>query len=730
MIFPNRFFNLKVAKDFFKILFRIPLDIKIALSIFTIGMVVGAIFISTSPIIPFFYQQYFGPAVMSACGRGYVQPELSQVPKLSNFLSVPADVPSLKKARFSCSDLPKNLKTSKPDKFAGVHRYLMETVALFWSISGVSWSALTPLYGIFYGTTVAISYGLFRLGMGRVLASLGALLLILSKAHLENLPHVRDYSKAPFILALVLITGYVVKQSPKPSTLFGLSAACGTILGIGLGFRADLLIYVPVFVAVLFLFLSTRVLMSTRLKSTVVFFTCLFITAFPILLSRSGGGNTFHVILLGFMSQFDLDLSVKNSLYKWGDLYKDGLVWTQINSYSNRIHYNNSFLPIATREYERFGLLYFKQIVSNFPADMLTRVYAAIIKILEFPFDNQNLNLLSLFQEKVDFSDKVYLGIFSFFKDKVVLLTVSALSILSIYSWRIAIFLLLFVIYLSGYPALQFQSRHYFHLEFISLWVIGFFLQLIIQRLVLISRGFNLKSKFFPNFWDISVKRPLCFILGTLIFLLSPLYALRGYQNNHIGSLFKSYVTADTEEIQINPTLINNSIPGNNKIILKNSSLFARQPSNFPVRTEYLVVDFGGNKCDQQNIPVTFRYRSGVPSYDFSTDMNISVPEKSSKTTTKMFFPVYAAFPFASNNGWVFPPIAFEKWQPFLTANNEWAAFHFEGIELLEQHTSCVSSLRRFKDINHYPLLLNLTLLPNWEKVARYQTIRKQVKGS
>ena len=60
----------------------------------------------------------------------------------------------------------------------------------------VAWSALTPLYGGLYGLTVVLAYAIFRQGMGRTLAAVGATMLMLSTLHLNNLPHLRDYAKA------------------------------------------------------------------------------------------------------------------------------------------------------------------------------------------------------------------------------------------------------------------------------------------------------------------------------------------------------------------------------------------------------------------------------------------------------------------------------------------------------------------------------------------------------
>ena len=83
---------------------------------------------------------------------------------------------------------------------------LMSTVSWTWSLRGrVAWSALTPVFAFLYGLTVVLAYAIFRQGMGRVLSFACALALAVSTLHLNNLPPLRDYGKAPFVLALVLM---------------------------------------------------------------------------------------------------------------------------------------------------------------------------------------------------------------------------------------------------------------------------------------------------------------------------------------------------------------------------------------------------------------------------------------------------------------------------------------------------------------------------------------------
>jgi len=703
MSFSKKYLYKQTARNILKKIWTLPLDIKIALSLFLIGMVVGVVFVSTWGGTPQFYQQYFAPAVMSACGRGYINPYGVQTPQqLSDFLTLKLDT-------FSCDYLPVNLLTSPLDKFQEVEQYLMGTVAFFWRLFGISWKALTPLYGIFYGATIAISYGIFRLGMKRVLAVIGSLLLTVSALHLINLPHLRDYSKAPFILAVVLIMGYMVKQPLKQSMLLGLAAACGTVLGFGFGFRMDLLICIPAFIGTVLIFLPRRTNAKNRLQIVAVFVACFFIAGLPIISTLSGGGNTFHVILLGFMSPFDKTLGVEKSpLYEWGYLYDDGFMKVMLDSYSYRIHHNHVPLQLDTREYEQAGLQYFLDILNNFPADMLTRVYAASLKILRMsfnlPFDpnkinhNYDTNIIKLLLLN---SYHWYYNILTNFQPVIYLIVVTALLMFSARSLRIAIFSLLFIIYFAGYPALQFDLRHYFHLEFISLWALGFVLQ---QAFQLINRNSLTRHQFWTiiyqprRWWNSSVQRSIAFALAACFFLTSPLYALRWYQYHHLGNLFKSYSTAEMEQLTLAHTSLDE-----NKVLIQGLNFAQIDPlAQKRIKTEYLVAEFAQTQCKNLKIEATFRYESNIKFINFSREIyiNLGTPDNV-ENTTRVFFPIYYA---------------------------NWSKF--QGIEMARENANCITALYRVKNLSQFPLLLNLTLPQNWETLTRYQVIKHLEKSA
>ena len=158
---------------------------------------------------PEFYQNYFEPAVMTACGKGFVITQGPQPAALAEFLQQRRD-------RFDCAELPPNLALGPDGLFQGAWIYLEMMVGWSWRVLGISWSGMGPLFGLLFGITIALAYAIFRLGMNQGLAVIGALGLTVSAAHLMNLPNLRDYAKAPFTLGLVFSLYKSIEFSDEP----------------------------------------------------------------------------------------------------------------------------------------------------------------------------------------------------------------------------------------------------------------------------------------------------------------------------------------------------------------------------------------------------------------------------------------------------------------------------------------------------------------------------------
>src|SRR5262249_32097515 len=133
-------------------------DAMISAALAVLAAIVGTSYLGVAhrSSVPFYtYQEAFGPAVMEACGRGFVNPSPAAGSPLARFLAPERD-------RVECSELPANLEYRNPSPYQHAERYLLLASAGIWKITGVSWRALDVLAVVFVAFTIAVAYLFFR----------------------------------------------------------------------------------------------------------------------------------------------------------------------------------------------------------------------------------------------------------------------------------------------------------------------------------------------------------------------------------------------------------------------------------------------------------------------------------------------------------------------------------------------------------------------------------------
>ena len=405
---------------------------------------------------PIFYQSYFEPAVMVACGKGFVASS-RQPQSLQDFLSQRRDT-------FDCGELPGDLTVGREYLYQEAWFYLQTAVGWSWQLLGISWSGMGPLFGLLFGAVTALAYGAFRLGMGRALAVVCACLLATSPMQLANLPHLRDYAKAPFTLALVFLLGAMVTRPVRRNLLLMLSVAYGAVLGMGYGVRTDLLINVPLVFVTLFGFLPGGVTRHLALKASAAALCMASFVAVSWPASSAvytKGGCQWHVALLGLQAPFDDYLRVSPAPYDFGHAYSDGYVRQVTEGFVNRTQPAAAAIGYCTHEYDIATGQYIRTIATTFPADLATRAVASITQIVELPIRKVRPPMEA-------WSAGVY-GARAFVLRPNhrwgAYFTLAAVILVSMKSVRLGLFLGFLLAYCGGY--------HFFHLEFLGWWAFG-----------------------------------------------------------------------------------------------------------------------------------------------------------------------------------------------------------------------------------------------------------------
>jgi len=684
---------------------RFSRDIRIAALLFVVAACLGMVYVSAWDATPSFCQEIFGPAVMLAYGRGYVNPDLAEAPKLEAFLYpdmhtyAPPAIDS-----FAKEDLPEGVGL-KP--FSALQRrqlYLLWSAAAVWAVFGVAWSALTPLYGLLYGLAGAASYGLFRLAMNRVLAVFCAVLLIVSPIQLQNLVRLRDYSKAPFMFAAIFLIGLLIKKPMKWPSFLGCAAACGAVVGIGLGFRFDVFICIGAFAPVVLFFVPGNLVrrLPLNIAALGVFLLVFVATSWPVLTALRAHGDKCHPALMGFAQLYDDRLGV-DADYQLAHRFLDSEPMAIIHAYAS--HVEDAVVPakIETPEYERLGEAFYTVVLKTFPADLVVRAYAAVLRILDelragshnaVPRGITNQFVAKLFEVRAELAETV------FSRSRYAVLLV--LVLLAARDFRVALASLFLLLFLGGYTANQFASRNYFYLEWFSLWAGGF---LLMQAFLLAKAVCSTEERralwqhvVDKTFWIATLKRVGAFGLVAVVGLAALLWPLRLYQSVQVHRLFKGYTTAELEPLPIQRA------PGaEGRVRIASPALAGLDPVPPPYGElrfafEYLVGEFDTSTRD---LTVQADYDGNM--WDTELDWEVRLPQTPSGTaeagTTRLFFPVYHQAGIVHETAWT----------------------TFRALDMPAADAPYLKALYRVQDPGRHPVLLTAILPPDWESRPRYQ---------
>ena len=546
---------------------------------------------------------------MIGCGRGFVVAR-PQAPAMVPFLLQQTD-------RFSCDAIPADARLGTEDMFQqGSWRYLMLTVGYTWRIFGVAWSALGPLFALLFGATIAILYGIFRLAMSPALAVAGALLLRVSALHLRYFLVLRDYTKAPFTLLLIFLLGLLVVRRVTWRGALSIAAVYGAVVGIGYGFRPDFLSDLPPLFITLFAFLRGGVFRNIGLKlAAAAACVTMFVTmAWPVLSSMSSSrpGCQWHVVLLGFAQQFSGPLGVEPAPYEVNREYLDEFAYTTVTSYAARLHPGIGHIDYCEPEYGAATRAYLMEVVRRFPADVIVRAYASVLRIVELPFtDRPNEDVSEQAAHNVGYG--VGLPI-----------VVAAIVLATIRNTRIGLFLLFFLLYFGGLPATQFDARHFFHLEFIGWWAAAFLLQAVMTRFSPASPQHRSSEESAP------LRRAIVVLTGCVAVLVSTLWAARAYQQTSVRSLVAGYLAAAREPLNVGQAQS-----------ARSPSVVRITPHTDPETADVIAVDLNGSKCGAHT-SVAFRYDDSTRrAYSRVFDVRGEVDQHD---LTHIFMPIYDGF--------------------------------------------------------------------------------------
>jgi hypothetical protein len=643
-------------------------------AMFLLGVVIGAGSLQLYRAgggVPRFYQETFGPAVMMACGYGFTAPGATAPESVQAFLRLERQV-------LNCADFPANAVGQKVT-LNGSWYYLYGTTATIWKVFGISWRMLDWLAAVFVGASIATLYGLFRLIAGRAASVMVALLLTLLPVNLIQVPELRDFSKVPFVLLSVYLLARLVIRPTTTRMTIALSALFGGVVGFGYGFRADLMIMGPFGFAIIFSLLPGEWLREWKrnLAALVAAVGAFLLIAAAPLRGLETNGCPFHIPLLGLTDPITERLNVRNGIYSLGGHFQDTFVDLKVGDRASRVA-GLGVPNLCDPSYDRASRELFFDYAGTFPADLIARAYAAVLVVLRSGMQVPDLyGPLAKIPELVHLVESIkqrpdVMGLIG------PMVTFAAVCVAWASSARLGIALTAFVLFLTGYPAIEFESRHWFHLRFIPWW------SLLLLTTVIIRHRTALRN---PRHW----RRGVIPAAVTVVLMVLTLAVVRIYQHRSVARLAEGYSAASLEQLGTRPRV------GGGIDVDWRPEDAGRDPNHRA--SDMLVMTIDSRGCAAPG-PIDLRigYDADASSHDMSSTVRVRRGAEGSEPT-RVYFPVFM--------------------QGFL----EHTYLRFSHLEVLGSDSDCVSAVARFADRKAFPLWVQMQLLPDWREGPLHQRI-------
>jgi hypothetical protein len=151
----------------------------------------------------------------------------------------------------------------------------------------------------------------------------------------------------------------------------------------------------------------------------------------------------------------------------------------------------------------------------------------------------------------------------------------------------------------------------------------------------------------------------------------------------------KAYADAAREPVPLQSARVGG------RTLLRAATLWEHRDHGRKVNTEYIVASLSPATCPAIRLPVTFRYDAADEWHDYSLDLVLQSGRDD--PPTDIFFPAYH--------------IA--------------GSSRFAGVEVPRDFEPCVRQVARVSDVRRVPILLNLTLTPDWDRKPLYQRLAR-----
>lgn len=417
------------------------------------GATISAIYLHGKDVRTFrMWQSWYSPAVGMACGYGYTFLPSYPGDQLEQFLAAKAQT-------FDCS------KALSPDKYPPVAggsecQYLIGLVGELWQITGPDWNAVKLVIGLIYALMAVAAFLLARTVLNSTFAAGVTLIFVASPATMEMMTRLRDLGKAPFILGACAVLLWLIGSYSR--RWLGIVILLGVVVGIGYGFRPDILMLLPIGVLLIATLMPREIVWYERIAAIAVMIGVFIICASPLLFFtyHARPSALSHAVVLGLSPFSNYNLGVQPGNYSWGINQADRSVLEALNAYAALKYPDMKQMLYMHSAYEKAGESYLLSMLKEFPADMALRVEASAVSLTSDSVSH------ALWLGESHAARGVWLVALLF-------VVVAGIFCVGYRNRRTALGFGLLFAYLVAIMALQFEHRHHFYMELFVLMALA-----------------------------------------------------------------------------------------------------------------------------------------------------------------------------------------------------------------------------------------------------------------
>ena len=458
----------------------------------------------------------FGPAISVALGNGF-----SLLPDAASYALGAFEGAELD----SVAAPPVVLAGRRPSYTQRIHIYYYYVLGGLWRLFGLSWPVMRIFLVLALGLCTVLAYTILRQFMNRGFSVLAALWVVQSL--LPYITHTREFLRTPFMFGAILLLVVALKRNRGSRSYLALAALFGLTLGVGIGFRSDMLIPLPAGMLVFALAPVARVRhpLLLRFGALALVFLCFQGAGWPVLRVAGGEGDPVAMQAVNGMSQGHIGgLGLSPGSYylkykKW-----DAMTAAVTTDYGRRVLGLPAPIPFESARYTASGNALLAEMLRLFPADFVTRAYGAVFQLLGGSLVFLLLAALALLRLRWTSPARAWAAL------------LSVMAFLTVYS-------------------LQFESRHYFFLAIAPAILLGFWAEQVLcgARATFRTRRLSagLETFFLP--WQVLRARwrgAALFATVVVVSLALPLFFLQLYQKHLLRELRQTYARLPVQEVE------------------------------------------------------------------------------------------------------------------------------------------------------------------------------------